>query len=83
MNEKPLTQPISICISIKTKFQTITPLETYMPKFSWKRNQLIRAKVIKHACIMSLSCSLAFTNVLAQQSQKKAYQMYSTKSEAC
>ena len=48
MNEKPLTQTISICISIKTKFQTITPLETYMPKLSWKRNQIIKAKEIKH-----------------------------------
>ena len=48
MNEKPLTQTISICISIKTKFQTITPLETYMPKLSWKRNQIMKAKVIKH-----------------------------------
>ena len=52
-----------------------------MPKLSWKRNQIIKKlKKSNIACIMSLSCSLAFTNVLAQQSQNKAYQKYSTKS---
>ena len=49
MNEKPLTQTISICISIKTKFQTITHLWKHtLPKLSWERNQIMKAKVIKH-----------------------------------
>ena len=72
MNEKPLTQTISICISIKTKISDYNTFGNIHAQIIMEeKSNHKKLKKSNIACIMSLSCSLAFTKILAQQSQKQ------------